>query len=168
MLVLSAGSVDLVDREPLLLCWERFSQTTSPTHRGPPAHGGPPRCRRRLFMPRTWSRRGTGDRFWGQVGSDGRTMPGQEKGPFAGPLLSPLTDSNRRSPPYHALRNRCRGLPSAANRLASAVLGVIRFATGCHWLRPAGSINAQSRSPPRGQAAARTETSSASVTFSQA
>jgi hypothetical protein len=23
----------------------------------------------------------------------------------------PLTDSNRRPPPYHALRNRCRGLP---------------------------------------------------------
>jgi hypothetical protein len=30
---------------------------------------------------------------------------------------SPLTDSNRRPPPYHALRNGCRGLPPVADRL---------------------------------------------------
>jgi hypothetical protein len=30
---------------------------------------------------------------------------------------SPLTDSNRRPPPYHALRNRCRGLRPVADRL---------------------------------------------------
>ena len=33
------------------------------------------------------------------------------------PFKSPLTDSNRRPPPYHALPNRCRGLPPVADRL---------------------------------------------------
>jgi hypothetical protein len=31
--------------------------------------------------------------------------------------ISPLTDSNRRPPPYHAPPNRCRGLPPVADRL---------------------------------------------------
>ena len=66
----------------------------------------------------------------------------QEKPRFARLLQSPLTDSNRRPPPYH------QG-PAATGRnrwqrfwLDSAVSGVFRFATGCHWLRPLGSINA--------------------------
>jgi hypothetical protein len=47
---------------------------------------------------------------------------------------------------YHALRNGCRGLPPVPNR---AVFAALRFATGCHWLRPLGSINAPYRTSPR-------------------
>src|SRR5205823_8566342 len=50
------------------------------------------------------------------------------------PPLRSLTDSNRRPPPYHALRNGCRGLPPVADRLVLAVFGVShlpRVATGC-------------------------------------
>jgi hypothetical protein len=43
---------------------------------------------------------------------------------------------------YHALRNRCRGLPPVADRLVRAVFGGVSFATGCHRLRPLGSTNA--------------------------
>jgi hypothetical protein len=40
-----------------------------------------------------------------------------EEAPSRRKNRSPLTDSNRRPPPYHALRNRCRGLPPVADRL---------------------------------------------------
>src|SRR5439155_5860086 len=60
------------------------------------------------------------------------------------PFGSPLTDSNRRPPSYHALRDGCRGLPSVAVRPFSAVFERVPFATGCHRLRPLGSINAPS------------------------
>ena len=42
-----------------------------------------------------------GDRSWGQVDETHVGCPGQRKTPFAGLLRSPLTDSNRRPPPYH-------------------------------------------------------------------
>ena len=61
-----------------------------------------------------------------------------------GLLQSPLTDSNRRPPPYHALRNGCYGLPPVADRLIGAVFGYVPFATRRHRLRPLGSINAPS------------------------
>src|SRR5438093_9843067 len=48
--------------------------------------------------------RDVGDRSWGQVegrSSNGRTPLRQQKRPSAGLFKSPLTDSNRRPPPYH-------------------------------------------------------------------
>jgi hypothetical protein len=68
-----------------------------------------------------------------------------EKPPFAAASrfqISPLTDSNRRPPPYHA-----DPVATGRNRrqrfwLESAVLGASAFATGCHWLRPLCSISA--------------------------
>jgi len=61
---------------------------------------------------------------------------------FPGFLQSPLTDSNRRPPPYHPG-------PVATGRnwwqrfwLVSPVFAACPFATGCHWLRPLCSINA--------------------------
>jgi hypothetical protein len=60
---------------------------------------------------------------------------------------SPLTDSNRRPPPYHAPRSA-----TGRNRwqwfwLVEAVFGAFPFATGCHWLRPLCSITAPSSAP---------------------
>ena len=55
---------------------------------------------------------------------------------------SPLPDSNRRHPPYHLAatgRNRRQRFS-----LVSTVFGCGRFATGCHRLRPRGSITAPS------------------------
>jgi hypothetical protein len=59
-------------------------------------------------------------------------------------LQSPLTDSNRRPPPYHAD-------PAATGRKRrqrfwrdSAVFTAARFATACHRLQPRGSIKAPS------------------------
>ena len=60
---------------------------------------------------------------------------------FAGTLQSPLTDSNRRPPPYHAGHRN----PRQRFCLISAVFGVALFATRCHRLRPLCSINAPSR-----------------------
>jgi hypothetical protein len=74
---------------------------------------------------------------------------------FAGPFQSPLTDSNRRPPPYH-------GTPSATGRNprqpfspAFAVSALPRFATDCHWLQPRGSIKAPSFVVCSGDASAR-------------
>src|SRR5918994_5231060 len=66
----------------------------------------------------------------------------KRKSRFAGLLQSPLTDSNRRPPPYHGAstatgRNRRQRFPACLSRFAAAA-----FATGCHPLRPLGSINA--------------------------
>jgi hypothetical protein len=60
--------------------------------------------------------------------------------PFAAASRSPLTDSNRRPPPYHLT-------PAATSRnlrqqiwLVSAVSAAGRFAANCHWLRLLGSF----------------------------
>jgi hypothetical protein len=55
---------------------------------------------------------------------------------------SPLTDSNRRPPPYHAPRSATSGNPRQGFWLVGAVSAAIPFATGCHRLRPLCSINA--------------------------
>jgi uncharacterized protein YdhG (YjbR/CyaY superfamily) len=55
----------------------------------------------------------------------------QQESPFLRAFGSPLTDSNRRPPPYHQFSDRCEGLPI---RLFSPYLNVpdLRpFATGC-------------------------------------
>jgi len=45
-----------------------------------------------------------------------RARLSERKIAVCGDFASPLTDSNRRPPPYHALRNRCRPLPAVAER----------------------------------------------------
>ena len=55
------------------------------------------------------------------------------KAPTGGALQSPLTDSNRRPPPYHALRNDCRGV---ATGCGSACLSGFRGCSICHRLPP--------------------------------
>ena len=68
-----------------------------------------------------------------------------EKCRRAASLQSPLTDSNRRPPPYHALRSATGRNPRQRFWLVSAVCRTFSVATGCHRLRPLGSINAPSR-----------------------
>src|SRR5215210_5592995 len=59
-------------------------------------------------------------------------------------LRSPLTDSNRRPPPYHFGVVATGGNPRQRISLAFAVFADIPFAAGCHQLRPLCSINAPS------------------------
>src|SRR2546430_7550007 len=61
-----------------------------------------------------------------------------------GLLQSPLTDSNRRPPPYHALQTATGRSRRQRFWLVSAVLEPVRFATVCHRLQPRGSIKAPS------------------------
>jgi hypothetical protein len=58
--------------------------------------------------------------------------------------LSPLPDSNRGPPPYHALQTASGRNPRQQFWLVFAASAPIRFATGCHWLQPWGSIRAPS------------------------
>src|SRR2546427_9309933 len=91
----------------------------------------------RLFQPRIRGAVNVGDRSWGQVeggSGDGRTPLRQQKRPFAGLLLSPLTDSNRRPPPYHESSGSCHGLPTVAIRRVWGVFGpssLPSIAAGC-------------------------------------
>ena len=55
---------------------------------------------------------------------------------------SPLTDSNRRPPPYHQSSSATGRNPRQRFPLALASLGGGRFATDCHGLQPRGSIKA--------------------------
>src|ERR671937_80420 len=57
---------------------------------------------------------------------------------------SPLADSNRRPPPYHALQTATGGNRRQRFWLVFAVSAAIRFATDCHRLQPRGSIKAPS------------------------
>ena len=59
-------------------------------------------------------------------------------------LSSPLTDSNRRPPPYHAVPQATGRNSWQGSWLVSAVLGPFAFASGCHRLRPLCSMNAPS------------------------
>ena len=63
---------------------------------------------------------------------------------------SPLTDSNRRPPPYHALEMAMARNPRQRLRLVLGVSARSRFATGCHRLQPRGSIKAPSLVGSRG------------------
>ena len=63
---------------------------------------------------------------------------------LAGHSESPLTDSNRRPPPYHALRAATGCSPRQRFSLVSAPLAAASFATGCHRLQPRGSMKAPS------------------------
>jgi hypothetical protein len=65
----------------------------------------------------------------------------------AGVVHRALQDSNRRPPPFHALRSATGRNRRQRFWLVRAVFGARAFATGCHWLRPLGSINAPSPSP---------------------
>jgi hypothetical protein len=57
---------------------------------------------------------------------------------------SPLTDSNRRPPPYHGTSQATGGNQSQRIWLVFAVLRPGRFAADCHGLHPRGSIRAPS------------------------
>jgi hypothetical protein len=57
---------------------------------------------------------------------------------------SPLTDSNRRPPPYHVLPEATGGSRWQWISLVVAVSRASRFAAGCHRLQPRGSIKAPS------------------------
>ena len=63
---------------------------------------------------------------------------------FAGPLQSPLTDSNRRPPPYHPspVATGCNLRQRFPRVFASFGRG--QFATDCHCLQPRGYIRAPS------------------------
>src|SRR5829696_4472426 len=65
-----------------------------------------------------------------------------EQSRFTGLLQSPLTDSNRRPPPYHGTSLATRRNPRQRFSLVWALLGALPFATSCHDLRPLGSIKA--------------------------
>jgi ribonuclease HI len=63
---------------------------------------------------------------------------------FAAFLQSPLTDSNRRPPPYHFGVVATGGNPRQRILLVLAVFADSPFAADCHWLRLLGSTNAPS------------------------
>jgi hypothetical protein len=67
-----------------------------------------------------------------------------EGAPFAATLQSPLTDSNRRPPPYHIAVSATGRNPRQRFWLVSALFSLGAFATVCRWLRPLGSTNAPS------------------------
>jgi len=68
----------------------------------------------------------------------------QRKLRFAGPLQSPLPDSNPRPPPYHGTTQATGRKPRQRFSLVGAVFAPVRFATDCHRLQPRGSIKAPS------------------------
>jgi hypothetical protein len=63
---------------------------------------------------------------------------------LAASFQSPLTDSNRRPPPYHALRSATGRNLRQRFWLVSEVFGRAALATDCHQLQPRGSIRAPS------------------------
>jgi hypothetical protein len=73
---------------------------------------------------------------------DYASKPETKSGRFAALFQSPLTDSNRRPPPYH-LAATSRN-PRQRFWLVRAASAPIRFATDCHRLQPRGSIKAAS------------------------
>ena len=60
------------------------------------------------------------------------------------PFQSPLTDSNRRPPPYHALLSATSRNRRQRFWLVCTGFAPRSFATGCHGLQPRGSITAPS------------------------
>jgi hypothetical protein len=68
----------------------------------------------------------------------------KEKAQVAGPLQSPLTDSNRRPPPYHGTSHPTGGNPWQRFALVFAVSAPVPFAPDCQRLHPRGSIKAPS------------------------
>src|SRR5205823_8077331 len=63
---------------------------------------------------------------------------------FPALLQSPLTDSNRRPPPYHGTSQATGRSRSQRFSPISAVSGPCCFAGDCHLLQPRGSIKAPS------------------------
>jgi hypothetical protein len=73
-----------------------------------------------------------------------RRLSRQQRALFAGLYRSPLTDSNRRPPPYHVLLAATGRNPRQRFSLVFAVFGAVAFAAVCHRLQPRGSIKAPS------------------------
>src|SRR5215211_2190026 len=90
---------------------------------------------------------GHGGRWWTLRGRRGRrATPAETTEPPAEQekTSSPLTDSNRRPPPYHFGVVATGGNPRQRISLAFAVFADSPFAADCHWLQPRGSIKAPS------------------------
>jgi hypothetical protein len=127
---------------------DRRNSSVVGTHSGAPPRQGGARCSQtRLLKPKTPGL----VRCWGQIlgqvegrSSDGCTPLRQQKRPFCWPFKSPLTDSNRRPPPYHVLPSATGRNPRQRFWLVLAASAPIRFATDCHRLQPRGSIKAPS------------------------
>ena len=118
--------------------------------RGPPAQGGALCSAKRLFKPSVDALRDAGDRFWGQVAGasgNGWLESRQQKRPFAGLFGSPLTDSNRRPPPYHggALPAELRGQAPYCSRFARRV----RLRDQSGWVTASGGPRTLRSSPPK-------------------
>jgi hypothetical protein len=88
----------------------------------------------------------------GRRASRTTSAPTTETAAKQGRNRSPLTDSNRRPPPYHGTSQATGGNRSQRIRLVSVASGPIRFATDCHWLRPRGSIKMKCGGTPSAQA----------------
>ncbi|TML56880.1 MAG: cyclic nucleotide-binding domain-containing protein, partial [Actinobacteria bacterium] len=99
-----------------------------------------------------------------EVARKGKKLATRGAGEFFGEIalvsnLPPLTDSNRRPPPYHALVVAVGRNPRQRFWLVCADFAATRFASGCYRLQPRGSIKAPSRvsrsgNMPRGRAQA--------------
>src|SRR5438874_8489035 len=70
-----------------------------------------------------------------------------EKSRCPGFLQSPLTDSNRRPPPYHGTSQATGGSRWQRISLVFAISRAGRVAADCHGLQPRGSIKAPSPRP---------------------
>src|SRR5439155_20674202 len=81
----------------------------------------------------------------------------------AGLCKSPLTDSNRRPPPYHGTSPATGGNRRQRFPLVFAVFAGARFARGCHWLQPRGSIKAPCSVMSRDRLAAHPSTGAPSL-----
>jgi hypothetical protein len=75
----------------------------------------------------------------------GRKRPG-----FAGPLQSPLTDSNRRPPPYHAIQTATGGSRWQRFSASSSHFPAFGPPNLCHRLRPLCSITVPCQSAENG------------------
>src|SRR5437764_11630064 len=78
-------------------------------------------------------------------------VPAKQKAPIAGPLQSPLTDSNRRPPPYHGTSHATSGSRWQRISLVFAVSRGDRFASNCRRLQPRGSTKAPSSARGHGR-----------------
>jgi len=103
------------------------ARTTPKPH--PASVSGPPRRRSRKAVDVRWT---SGSRL--VAASANRTSWS------AGRPRSPLTDSNRRPPPYHGTSQATGRNPRQRFWRVSAVSALSRFAADCHRLQPRGSI----------------------------
>src|SRR5439155_1494846 len=110
-----------------------------PEHDRPRRPGHPPRLRRQAVR-RPSSRRSS----CGRRSLRPSPVKTTELAAKQAKTRSPLTDSNRRPPPYHALRSATARNPRQRFPYVLAASAPISFATDCDRLQPRGSIKAPS------------------------